>query len=726
MKDRLARGIVRFRVPLLLGMIVLTLWGAASISRTRINYDLNRYLDENTMTRRALDVMEAEFGTSEQLYLVFQDQGEDALAEMISRLNDLPEVLLASRSPETDDIQSDGTQYQRVTLTMNAFDPAELIPALREMFPEAGEYWVGGSAATSLDVQQSVGAEMPLVMGISVAVVLAVLLMTSHAWLEPLVLLLVLGMAIVINLGTNFIFPDVSFITFAVSAILQLALSIDYAIMLIHAWNDFQDEGLEAASAMEKALSQCFLRIASSAMTTVAGLLSLLFMSFTIGFDIGLALSKGIVISMLGVFLITPGLALMLQKPLRKTRHRPLPLHGERLGDLVYRLRKPLAALLLAAILAGLWLQGGNTYTFNASASSTKKTESRLISELYGESTPLVLMVPAGETDEDYDSQRQLVHHLQEITSNGEPALGNISAMVTTGEAAISYYSVQDVAEMTHLPQLMISLFFRTQGFGETVRGDRLIEAAGALSGDNETVAGLAAMLETARAAFKGPHYDRMLIEVNLSVMDPALLPVVDQVLAEARAVYGDDFYVTGVPMSVYDIGNAFRNDLMKVNLITFLAIFLIVALSFRSLSIPVLLVFVIEGAIWITMGCSRLMGQSVFFISYLICVSIQMGATIDYAILLTDQYRENRREGRDVKAAISEAMRKALPTVLTSGVILVTAGYIIGRQCSIFYIADIGALLARGAAISVALVLLLLPALLCLTDRVILRKKRL
>lgn len=170
--------------------------------------------------------------------------------------------------------------------------------------------------------------------------------------------------------------------------------------------------------------------------------------------------------------------------------------------------------------------------------------------------------------------------------------------------------------------------------------------------------------------------------------------------------------------MSTYDISHAFRDDLLKVNLITLSAILLIVALSFRSLRMPAILVFVIEGAIWVTMGFSRLIGQPIFFISYLICLSIQMGATIDYGILLSDQYRAQRRSGKTAGEALSEAMKKALPTVLTSGIILIVAGFIIGKCCSIYYISSIGLLVSRGALVSVALVLLLLPPLL-LSDRI-------
>lgn len=234
----------------------------------------------------------------------------------------------------------------------------------------------------------------------------------------------------------------------------------------------------------------------------------------------------------------------------------------------------------------------------------------------------------------------------------------------------------------------------------------------------------LAQALRTAKTAFEGPHYSRMLLELDLRSSDEDFNECMDKILNAANEVYEDRYYVTGVPMSSYDIGNAFNGDLLKVNIITFTAILLIVTFSLRSFVLPIMLVFVIEGSIWITMGMSCIMGESIFFISYLICLSIQMGATIDYGILLCDQYRSFRKEGQNEDAALGEALRRAMPTILTSGIILVTAGYVAGKMCSVYYILSIGLLLSRGAFVSVVLVLTFLPALLTVGDRWIIHVK--
>ena len=719
-KKKLARGIVKARYIMLAAFLACAVLGALSIHRTRINYDLTRYLSVETMTRRALTVMEEEFGPSEQLRVMFVDQEDDAVRAYAADISEMPEVLAAVYDPAKDTRNEEGHTYRLVTVSLREADLTDTVTALRTMFPEAGRYYVGGSATDLLDIERKVGEEIPGVTMIAVAVVLIMLLITSQAWLEPLILLIVLAVSIIINMGTNFIFPDVSFITFAVCAILQLALSIDYAIMLLHTYNGYRNSGMPAKDAMAEALEECFMRITSSALTTVAGLLSLMFMSYTIGFDIGLVLSKGILCSLLGVLLFMPAVTLLMEAPLRRTRHRPLALGGDHLAKGILKIRIPLAVLMTGIVLAGLVLNTLNTYSF-AGPAYGDGSESSAINQRFGVSNPLAILVPVGEEDEDYIRQQRVVERLLAIRmTNGEPAVSSVASMVTTAGMALRQYTPEDVAEMAGLSPIVVRLFFGMQGFGDSVRGDRLLEAASGLMGDNAQVAELQEQLSDAQKAFNGPTKARLLADVSFTVADPDMDAYVEQIRAAVAEFYGEDYYITGMPMSNYDISHAFRGDVIRVNLITLLAILLIVTISFRSFGLPLLIVFVIEGAIWITMGFSKLIGEPIFFVSYLICLSIQMGATIDYGILLSDQYRMLRRKGFPVPEAIKTAMKKALPTILTSGIILTVAGFIIGKQCSIYYISSIGLLVSRGAFVSVLLVLTLLPALLLVFDRLV------
>ncbi len=721
MKRKVAGCIVRLRKVIL----ILGIAGAAvclfTAGQTRINYDMTRYLDPNTLTKRSLAVMQEEFGSAEQMRLMFHDLDAEALEENVRRLEAMPQVHLAAHNPDTDVKVLDGVTYQVVLVTLRECDAPALVEEMQELFPDC---FIDGSAAIQLQVQEAVGAEMPMVMLVAVAVVIGVLLLTSHSWLEPLVILPVLAVSILINMGTNFIFADISFIAFAVSAILQLALSIDYAIMLLHAYNDRRGRGMEPEAAMTDALTESMMPIASSALTTVAGLMSLLFMSFTIGFDIGMVLSKGILLSMVTVFLLMPAVTLLCSGLLQKTRHRPLRLGGEKLGGVTYRLRKPLAVLIAAAACAGFILQSGNSYIMSDPTQDFLHGKGQEISRVFGANNPLVLLVPGGDEDADYGRQRELAGRLQAIRIDGEEAVLSISAMVTTGAQALEYYSAADVAKLTGMSSFAVNVFFASQGLPSSVRADKLLDAAGNLFPGNGQISQLQSALKTVRAAFNSPHYARMLLNMRFQSDSKESMRAIEEIMAIARDMYGEDFYLTGFPMSTYDISRAFNDDLTRVNLITFLAILLIVTVSFRSFLLPLLLVLVIEGAIWITMAVSRVLGQPIFFMSYLVCISLQMGATIDYGILLSSHYRRARREGVQVSEALRGALKRALPTVLTSGVILMTAGYIIGKICSVYYISDIGLLLARGTLISVLMVLILLPAVLAVCDRFAVKEK--
>ena len=715
-RHRLSRRIVRHRGLLFALTLVLCALSVTMIGRTRINYDLTRYLSEDTMTSRALRVMQEEFGPSEQLRIMITEPEEGEVRELTETLSALPEVQFARHDPSTDLRVTEGKERALITLTLFESDASALVENLREHFAGRDECYVGGSVATLMEVQRSIASEMPAVMGISVAIVLVVLLLTSHAWLEPAVVLLSLAVSILINMGTNFIFADVSYITFAVCAILQLALSIDYAIMLLHTRNACIDAGMEPKEAMAEALSQCLMRIFSSALTTIAGLLSLVFMSFTIGFDIGLVLSKGILVSMLTVFTFMPAVVMAADGPLRRTRHRPLRFGGEKLAGFILRRKKAFAALLVLAVLFGAYLNTRTVFAFSDSGKSADREDRKIIT-VFGADSPLVLLVPGGDEDADWAREKETAEELLALRlPGGGSAVRQIGAMVTTGAEALKTYTAQDVAELTGMSRTAVNLFFLANGFGSAVRADRLLDAADAFSGDAR-VAELRESLRQAREAFIGPNFHRMLLSLSFDLYDGDFTAGIESILETVRRQYGDDFYITGLAMSTYDIANAFRGDLVKVNLITLFAILLIVILSFRAVLLPLLLVFVIEGAIFITMGISFLINEPIYFITYLICLSIQMGATIDYGILLSDQYRSLRREGRSVTEALKEAMQKALPTVLTSGLILMTAGFTVGRVCSIYFIYSIGLLIARGALVSVILVLTLLPALLALCD---------
>ncbi len=715
MAKRIAGAIVRFRVIILIVFALIAIASAFTVTKVHVNYDFTAYLSEDTLTKQSLELMKRTFGDSDQLRVMFVGRDDATFASDIDAVRTLDGVLFASHDAETGEKTQDGVRYQLVNVTLaDGADGIPIVEKLRAMFSGEGETVVAGSVANTLDIQTSLSRQIRVALAIAVAVVLLVLLATSRAWAEPIPILFVLAISILINMGTNWVFGTISFVTFAVCAILQLALSMDYAIMLLHMYGAMKADGMEDRDAMIQALARTFMPISSSALTTVAGFLSLLFMSFTIGFDIGIVLSKGIVISMLTVFLVMPGLILSMPRLLRRTAHRPLNLGGARFAAFARRGRWGIAAVMVLIIGASFWLQTMNRYLF---IDVDDRFSAHQVNEMFGSDNMVMLLVPSDGSDAGYEKQRELVDAVSAMQLDGAPVVTSARAMVTTGAAALQNYTPSDVSDMLGMSKTVVALFFRQHGLGESVRADALMDVAIAAMPNDEKIVARKNQLDAAKAAFLSNGYSRMIFTLDLPYSSDETYDVIEQMVELARASYGDDFGIVGSSVSSYDISRAFTGDLIRVTVLTAAALLLIIALSFRSLSVPVLLVCVIQGAIWVTMATSYIMNKPIFFMSYLICVAMQMGATIDYGILLTSHYRTARRTLPPAEA-LSRAITLSLPTILTSGLILVTAGFIVGKVTTVSYISMIGLLLSRGAAISIFMILVLLPSLLAIFDR--------
>ncbi len=725
MLEKLARRVVKTRRLMIFLFLLLTAASAFLIGKATINYDFTDYLGENTVTRKSLDMMEKDFGNTDQLTIMFEDLEEGVCAELAEELHQREGVLRATHDPEKDVRTLDNVKYERIEVFLECEDSVEYVLNLTEAFEnrdEIGIFHMSGTAPQTIKLKESIMREVVIAMAVAAVVVLAVLLLTSHSWLDPVIFLIILIVSIVINMGTNWIFDSISFVTFAVCAILQLALAMDYSIMLLHNYFDIFAEVQDREEAIVRALARSFMPVSSSALTTVAGLVSLMFMSFTVGYDIGIVLSKGILISMLTVFFLMPALILISSKPLERLKHRPLPLGGRKIGAFSFKTRKVLPVFLIIAIILSCALQGRNEYVFT---DENTNIESNKVSRVFGLSNQLVLLFPAGMSDEALDTQRGMIKRLSEITFQGKPAVTSVTSLVTTGEAAIRYYTLKEISELSGISQIALGMYTGSLGFGPVVRGDELVDKAAEVMTENEMIQTLKETLDFARSMFVGNTYSRMILLMDVPYFGDEMYRTLDEIIGILKDTYpGEEVGVAGATMSSYDIASAFQSDMLIVNLITIAAVVLIILLSFRNLAVPVVLVCVIQGAIWITLTASTLMGEGIFFMCYLIITAIMMGATIDYAILLTGSYRRLRKTCTP-KEAIMAAMEASAPTIFTSGVILTVAGFIIGNVCSAYYIYSIGKMLARGALISIVLVITLLPAMLVNLDKLIAPKDR-
>ena len=703
-------------------LALLSVLAATTISRTQVNYDLTSYLAEDTDTQRGLKLMNGEFSPVSLMSVVLVDASEETAQARTAEIAALPGVLTALHDPAESTREQDGHTYRLISVTMEEDAEETLLDSVEALVQDIPHLTSGG-AKENRTLQSSILREMPVVMAVSCAIVFVILLVMTRSWLEPIIFFLDIAVSILLNMGTNWIFPSISFITFAVTAILQLALAMDYSIMLMNAFDRLRGQAISTREAMVQALAEVFIPLSSSALTTVAGMLALVFMKFTIGFDIGIVLAKGILISMLTVFLFLPGVLVLAAPLLDKTAHKPLRLSGKGLSRLSGALHGALPMLLILLIVIAAALQGQNVYTFTIRSSDP---ETQQIADLFGTSNQLVLLYPLEESDEGIARQREMLEKVGEITVDGEPLVQETLSLATTGAAAYTYYDAASAAALLGRSESDVQRLFTLMNIPTPIRGDELLDRLAATmgrfafllpEGALEQVEGARDLLNTAKATFNGPHYTRALLKLNLSYTSPSLHSVMEQIKAILRTYYGEDTAMTGMLLAIDDIAVSFGQDMRRVSLITIVFVFLIVLCSFRSLAIPALLVCVIQGAIWINMSFSNRVDGSIFFMCYLICVALQMGATIDYGILLTSHYCAQRASLPPAEAA-GKAIGLSLQTVLTSGSALVVAGFTVGIVSSVYYISSIGTMLARGAVVSVILVLLLLPWLLQKLDR--------
>lgn len=724
MRQKVATLIVRLRIPLMILMLILAVLCGTTIRSVKVNYDLISYLDDDTAAMRGLAIMNSEFSGVSGMSVALKNGTEEDAQQTASWIAALDGVMLANHDAETGVKEHDGGTYRLIRVIANADNSDAVYDAIEAQLADTPHLISGGPKDNRL-LQQNIGREMPIVMLVSCIIVLAVLLAMSRSWLEPFIFFLIIAVSILLNMGTNWIFPSISFVTFAVAAILQLALAMDYSIMLINAFERLRAQGLAPREAMTQALADSFMPIASSALTTVAGMLALVFMSFTIGFDIGIVLAKGIVLSMLTVFLLMPGVLVACSPLLDKTAHKPLHISGK----LITRgARGVVPILLIALIVAGTILQFGNTYTYTV---RDMDADSQLVSELFGQNNQIVLLFPTDTTDEGYQRQRDMLAEMQAIAFDGAPIVNSVQAMVTTGAQALEYYDVPKAAQLLGYSEQQVQMVFNQLGVTDNIRADALIERLISLAKRFSMLVPKAAMeqlkqaetlLNTANSTFNGAHYARALLSLNLAISSPYAHDAVQQIETILYKYYGEDGALSGMLVAMDDIATSFTGDMARVSLITIGLVFLIVMISFRSLVIPAMLVCLIQGAVYINMAFSGLVDGSVFFMCYLICVALQMGATIDYGILLTSHYRRCR-SALPPREAVAQAMQMSLQTILTSGLALITAGFAVGKISTVFYISSIGTMLARGAVVSVLLILFLLPQLLIWLDRWMIKK---
>jgi predicted RND superfamily exporter protein len=668
-----ADGIVRHRKAVILLFCLAALICAPLAMTVKINYDLADYLPEDARSTHAVQILSEEFvqpipNTQVLLYDVSIPEVlayKELLAQVegvteVSWLDDMADIhqpLITQNSALVEDYYKDGNALVRLNIAEASVK--DTIPAVREVVGSAGA--VAGDAASSQAMQQAASSEVLGAFAILLPAVLLILILTTTSWLEPLLFLAAIGFAIILNMGTNVVFNDISFMTNSVSPILQMAVSLDYTIFLMHAFARQRKVQPNAELAMKAAIGESFTSIAASASTTLFGFLALLAMQFLIGADLGINLAKGIVFSFISVVVLLPALTLVCLKALDKTAHRPFTSSFAGASRFFIRL-SPVVAVVTVLVVAPAFLGQQQTEFLYGKESIAENTSvgvaTREIEEIFGKTVTLVELVPRGEAGR----EAELAERLKAL-----PHVSSVASYATTVG--------------TGIPPEFLS--------------------------------------ENIRNQFYSAQYARMVLGTNAGTEGKDAFDTVEAIQDISAEFYGEAAYTAGMPATLLDMKETVSSDTLRVNLMAVAAIFLVLLVTFRSLLLPIILVLSIESAIWINLAIPYFFDLPINFIGYLVLSSVQLGATVDYAILLTSTYMRLRRQ-MPARAAISQALSVSFKSILVSATTLAICGFALTITTTNPAVADIGTLLCRGTILSAFMVLCFLPALLIVFDRLV------
>lgn len=656
-----------FVVCLLLGNLV------------KVNYDINDYLPESSPSTVSLELMQEEFdgGIPNARIMISDVTIPEALeykekleavdgVTAVTWLDDVVSIFVPISTLDTDTLE---TYYKDnnalFTVTIEEDRRIEAVSSIREIIGEDNPM-TGSAVSTAISTTETV-LEVNKISIFTVLFVLVVLVMTTNSWMEPLIVLIGLGLAIVINNGTNLIFGEISFVTNAAGSILQLAVSLDYSVFLLHRFEECRQENPDVKAAMTEALCKSTSSILSSGLTTVIGFLALVLMQFRLGPDLGLALAKGVAISLITVFVFMPSFILLTYKWLDKTRHKDLLPKFDLFGKSVQKMTIPMVCIFVILIIPAYLASNANDYYYGSSNIFGNETQlgsdTAVIESVFGKSDTYVLMVPAGDTATETELSQEL---------NNLPQVTSIISYVDLAGAEIPL----EYLDENTLSQLI------------------------------------------------SKNYSRMVLSVDVPYEGEETFALVEQVRNIAQKYYSDTYYLAGEGVSTYDLMETVTDDMVKVNFMAIAAVFIVLLLSLRSISLPIVLVLSIETAIWINLSIPYFMDTPIFYIAYLIISSIQLGATVDYAILMTDRYKENR-EMMNKKAAVIQTISDVTVSILTSGSVLTVVGLLLGYITTNQLLGQLGIFIGRGAILSLIIVLFVLPGLLYLFDPLIIRKRK-
>lgn len=733
--EKLAAFIVDKRNLIFLLYVFALIFSIVAMDWVNVENDITTYLGEDTETRQGLTVMNdnfTTFGTARIMISNITYAKAEALVDQIEAVDGVDSVEFDG----TTDHYKDASALYTVTFDGEEMDDIS-IHALHQIEDMLSDYDLYVDTSVGVDSSADLAAEMGSILAIAAIIIVLVLTLTSRSYAEVPVLVLTFGAAALLNKGTNFVFGTISFISNSVTVILQLALAIDYAIILCHRFSD-EHETKNVRDACVAALSKAIPEISSSSLTTISGLAALGFMHFGIGIDMAMVLIKAIIFSLLSVFTLMPGLLMLFSHWIDKTKHKNLMPKITVVGKMAVKTRYiiPPVFVAVAAVAAVFANKCPYCYTYTdltTPKQSTSQIAHQKIKGTFGSSTMVAIVVPSGN----YDAEGKILSELEELP-NVTKAVGLANQEAMDGYMLTDALTPRQFSELADMDYEVASLLYSAYAvndsqYGEFVNGlsnykvplydmfmfvkDEMRKGNVTFSGDTqEKLDDLFDQLDKARIQLQSDRYSRLVAYLDLPEEGDETFEFLDEAHAIIAKYYSSDCYVVGNSTSAKDLSSTFGEDNMLISILSALFVILVLLFTFTSAALPVLLIVVIQGSIWMNFSFPYLQDSPLYFLGYLVVNSIQMGANIDYAIVISSHYLDLKKYMKPHDAIVG-ALNEAFPTIFTSGTILAVAGSLIGVMTTNPVISSIGSCLGRGTIISIVLVLGVLPQILLLGD---------
>ena len=734
--EKIATVIVDKRNLFFLLYIFAAVFCMFSMGWTLVENDVTKYLSEETETRQGLDTMNENFvTTADARILISNITYEDAKA-LYDKIVEVDGISMVTFN-DTEEHYKNANALMAITFGAGPLESASM-NALSEIKKILSGYDVAYDTSVGYDENAELQNQMALILVVAVIIIVIVLVLTSTAYMEVPVLLITFGMAALLNMGTNFLIGKISFISDSVAVVLQLALAIDYAIILAHRYSA-EHEILPAREACIIALSKAIPEITASSMTTISGLAALGFMEFGIGLDMSIVLIKSIFLSLLSVFTLMPGLLMLFTPVIDKTRHKKLLPDVSVIGRFAVKTRYVIPPIFVVVIIVAFFLSNACPYCYSyndlqTSNMSEKQIAYQKVKSIFGTSNMVAVMVPTG----DYEAESAILAEL-EACDEVKSTMGLANMELMNGYMLTDALTPREFSELIGLDYEVAEVLYSAyimdgEEYGQLLSvdsikiplfdmfcflKDTLDESGIVLDGEMAEMAEMLGMLDMAKEQLQTENYSRMVVYLTLPEEGEETYAFLDRIHDITDKYYDETVYVIGNSTSSRDLSASFAKDNLIITILSIVFVIAVLLFTFQSAGLPVLLIIVIQGSIWINFAVPTITQTPLYFLGYLVVNAIQMGANIDYAIVISSHYRE-QKETLPPMEAIVVAVNKAFPTIFTSGTIMASAGILLTVISTQPVISILGGCIGRGTLISMGLVLFVLPGILVLGDKII------